>query len=519
MIISINKSNAEILKARLTCIKERAESLLPYIEGVKETLGECCESTCIAIFILSGELQGTYFVKYSGSFNGFPEYAGDGMDIKVVEENFRYYYEIRVGSTVVGRSAESLGFGITPITVSLWTGGIVANERININFCYGGEVPDPPEPPVNPCEWPTVIYLTSECEAYLFTSLQMTKVFFNRQGYFSWAYYNATNDLLLAYNSDEGRFELLLLSENLLIASSAVVDLEDVCDIPETFQFQVEECEDLNVDSSFCPAVTDLDAIAWIEDVEAADEEDLECQVKIAMEQLVLELKAANEWDNLDYLRVFAGPKTKEGAGVFAKGSGPNGYLDIVDSDYNRKKGITGDGLSKRINNPYFIGADTNNRQHNHQYWAYLSEINTLPDRSFNRIISIDSSAIQRSTQIYFENPTAGNPNNFVSISWSGSIDRTPTTIDETIRFVGLSRSSQASYSVRFKGVTQTIIRNATNTITSSTGTNSTFFGLNGNRSASTIFAQGGGAAWVGDGSAIETAIKNYLDTLALILP
>lgn len=525
MIININKSNSEILSARLNCIKEKAELLLPYVEELKQKLADCCESTCLAIFVLSGEYMNFYYVTYAGSFNGFPEFAGQGMTIKIEEENFRYYYVIRVNGNFVSRSLDPLSFGQTPNTVNVWGNQLIANQQININFCYGGEVPEPPTPPVNPCEWDAQIFISSDCVDFNFQNLQLNITILNAPGYFQWAYVGSLPELniVLAYNIQEERFDLLNSATLEVIGFSERLEFEDICNIPDSFTIQIEECE-ATLDSA-CADIEDPDAMDWIERVELRDDEELECPIKRAMEDLVLELKAANEWDSLDYLLVYGGARTLDGAMSYVKtpsGAAPT-YTDFDSSQYNRRTGVKGNGINSTITNkPYIIS--NQDRQWDNQLWCYLTE----PDLEGagngtnyfrSEILRIDTGISGRGLRIALRSnaPLISLPNHYEVLSWGFTRFYPGATNDS--RFVGICRKGDTTkFELRANGSTVEILADTVSKSITGTGRSQTFYD-NNLRAASRIFAEGAGSSWQGNGSAIETAIKNYLDKLAVILP
>jgi hypothetical protein len=92
----------------------------------------------------------------------------------------------------------------------------------------------------------------------------------------------------------------------------------------------------------------DLDSISWFTAVAAADDEELNNELKQAVDAFVVGTKADGTWDKIESLGFLAGPKTLAGALVPVKGTAPTnvGFRENIDSDYEN---VT---LLMRMNGP-----------------------------------------------------------------------------------------------------------------------------------------------------------------------
>ena len=129
----------------------------------------------------------------------------------------------------------------------------------------------------------------------------------------------------------------------------------------------------LNIVSSF-NGVSDPDAAAYIEAVEAADGELLEFAVGKAINDFVLGCKADGIWNAIKASCILAGARTLNGALVPLAGTAPTNY-NFVAGDYNRKTGLVGDGSTKYLDSNRNNNADPRNSRH---LSVYATSVNTL---------------------------------------------------------------------------------------------------------------------------------------------
>ena len=107
----------------------------------------------------------------------------------------------------------------------------------------------------------------------------------------------------------------------------------------------------LNIVSSF-NGVSDPDAAAYIEAVEAADGELLEFAVGKAINDFVLGCKSDGIWDAIKASCILAGARTLNGALVPLAGAAPTNY-NFVAGDYDRKTGLKGNSSNKYLDSNY----------------------------------------------------------------------------------------------------------------------------------------------------------------------
>jgi hypothetical protein len=91
--------------------------------------------------------------------------------------------------------------------------------------------------------------------------------------------------------------------------------------------------------------MTDADAIAYVNAVEAADGQLLEFAVGKAINDFVVGCKLDNTWSAIKASCILAGARTLTGALVPLVGTAPTNVGGLfVSGDYNRKTGLVGDG-------------------------------------------------------------------------------------------------------------------------------------------------------------------------------
>jgi hypothetical protein len=186
----------------------------------------------------------------------------------------------------------------------------------------------------------------------------------------------------------------------------------------------------------------DPDAAAYITAVEAADTTagqsgGLEERTKIAIDNFVLGCKADGIWTAIKASCILAGARTLEGALVPLVGTAPTNAGPFVAGDYNRKTGLVGDGSTKYLNSNRNNNADPQNSQH------LACSVTTQGTASLGMFIGGGNSYLYR--------------NNALSILLGLSRMSSPefngggnSSVDNN--FIGITRSSGASYSYRTKG-------------------------------------------------------------------
>jgi hypothetical protein len=109
--------------------------------------------------------------------------------------------------------------------------------------------------------------------------------------------------------------------------------------------------------------MTDADAIAYVNAVEAADGQLLEFGVGKAINDFVVGCKLDNTWSAIKASCILAGARTLAGALIPLVGAAPTNF-NFVSGDYNRKTGLVGNGSSKYLNSNRNNNADPQNSKH-----------------------------------------------------------------------------------------------------------------------------------------------------------
>jgi len=119
----------------------------------------------------------------------------------------------------------------------------------------------------------------------------------------------------------------------------------------------------------------DSDALRWITAVEVADGSPIEEGCKLAMNQLIIDLKGASIYNKLDSLVIKMAARTLAGALIDVKNPTSswtnNGF---VSGDYNRTTGLIGNGSSK------YLSSGINNNtlaQDDFAIFTYVTAVNT----------------------------------------------------------------------------------------------------------------------------------------------
>jgi hypothetical protein len=197
----------------------------------------------------------------------------------------------------------------------------------------------------------------------------------------------------------------------------------------------------------------DVDASAYIEAVEAADEiaspgiGALETGVRYAINNFVIGCKQDGIWDAIKASCILAGARTLDGALVPLVGAAPTNVGPFVSDDYNRETGLVGDGSSKNLDTKRDNNADPQNSFHLSVYASTVASSGYL----IGDIYTTGWNAIARSgANLLFAARTGASPIYAVT-SASG--------------FLGASRSASANFASRISGATTTTAQ-ASQTIT-----------------------------------------------------
>jgi hypothetical protein len=174
--------------------------------------------------------------------------------------------------------------------------------------------------------------------------------------------------------------------------------------------------------------MTDADAIAYVNAVEAADGQLLEFGVGKAINDFVVGCKLDNTWNAIKASCILAGARTLTGALVPLVGTAPTNVGGLfVSGDYNRKTGLVGDGSTKYLNSGRLSDADPQDNCHLTSFAATVGNAGTGyigGSANFGKRINSDSVRLNSGTTSFSITPAASS-------------------------LVGVSRSSGASYLVR----------------------------------------------------------------------
>jgi hypothetical protein len=196
----------------------------------------------------------------------------------------------------------------------------------------------------------------------------------------------------------------------------------------------------------------DNDAWEYIARVETADGQILEQSVRNAITNFVLGCKADGIWDAIKASCILAGARTRLGALTPLVGTAPTSF-NFVDGDYNRKTGLVGDGSTKYLDSNRNNNADPQNSKHLSVF------VSTSATRDSNRgligagITGTGSSGI---VSAFSNNRLVFRVNSQITT------DGGETSVPETApSFVGCSRSTSSSGSIRFNQTTAAFSNNS----------------------------------------------------------
>jgi hypothetical protein len=172
--------------------------------------------------------------------------------------------------------------------------------------------------------------------------------------------------------------------------------------------------------------MTDADAIAYVNAVEAADGQLLEFGVGKAINDFVVGCKLDGTWSAIKASCILAGARTLSGALVPLAGTAPTNF-NFVSGDYNRKTGLVGDASTKYLSSGRLSDADPQDNCHLTVFAATAGSAATGyigGSTNFGKRINSDSVRLNSGGTSFSITPAAPS-------------------------LVGVSRSSGASYLVR----------------------------------------------------------------------
>jgi hypothetical protein len=123
--------------------------------------------------------------------------------------------------------------------------------------------------------------------------------------------------------------------------------------------------------------MTDTDAIAYVNAVEAADGQLLEFGVGKAINDFVVGCKLDGTWSAIKASCILSGARTLAGALIPLAGTAPTNVGGLfVSGDYNRKTGLKADGTTKYLNSNRGHLADPRDNSH---FSVFCSQNDTRP--------------------------------------------------------------------------------------------------------------------------------------------
>jgi hypothetical protein len=191
--------------------------------------------------------------------------------------------------------------------------------------------------------------------------------------------------------------------------------------------------------------VTDPDALAYLAEVERADGQALESDVRDAVIAFVAGCKADGIWSAIKASCILAGARTLAGALVPLVGAAPTNVGGLfVSGDYNRKTGLVGNGSTKYLNSNRF---NTDSSQNSLHAAVYATTIGTGSGRTYigTSFDSVSDIGIGTSA-------TAGRLG-----TKCNTASETATDSVNAQGLIGVSRSVSASYVLRANATNATI--------------------------------------------------------------
>lgn len=179
------------------------------------------------------------------------------------------------------------------------------------------------------------------------------------------------------------------------------------------------------------PVSLDSDALTYINNVEAADGQELESSVRQAISDFVVGCKSDGIWNSLVSCCILAGARTLNGALIPLVGTAPSN-VNFVDGDYSRT-GLTG-GTSKYLNSN-IVDSSLPQDDFHMAIWQQQA----LPSGTRSSI------GVQRAVPYYTSSIIHSGNNTFPRARASGS---TITTLVQgaSVGLFGVSRNNSASY-------------------------------------------------------------------------
>ena len=187
-------------------------------------------------------------------------------------------------------------------------------------------------------------------------------------------------------------------------------------------------------------AVSDPDAMAYLQAVEVADNQALEQGVQQAVNQFVIGCKADGIWTAIKASCILAGARTLSGALVPLVGTAPT---NVGLTSYNRKNGIKGGGSGTHLNTNRNNTAEPQNNRHVSYYTTSVTTAGAYR-------IMIGHAYTPNGWTLMGE--ASGLSNN--SQLEGFSVDSTRIVYNQSPGFAGITRNNSGLFSLRANGVT-----------------------------------------------------------------
>ena len=247
-------------------------------------------------------------------------------------------------------------------------------------------------------------------------------------------------------------------------------------------------------------AITDPDALIYIDKVEKADGQNLEYDVAKAINDFVVNCKADGIWSAIKACCILAGARTLDGALVPLVGSAPTNF-NFVSGDYDRETGLVGDGSTKYLDSNRNNNADPQDSKHISVYAS------TTATNSPGAAVSyLGASSVSGSSHL------SRLGTGFLGSRLNSDTGFSSTVQTPTAGFIGLNRSNASTYTARNGGTVESI------TVTSASPTGGdllVFSGINISNARLAFYSIGESL----DLAALDTRVSNLITAIGAAIP
>lgn len=192
--------------------------------------------------------------------------------------------------------------------------------------------------------------------------------------------------------------------------------------------------------------VWDSEALNYITNVENADNDVLEDDIKKAINNFIKACKRDKIWGSIEASCFLCGARTLNGALIPLVGAAPTNVNFSV-SDYDRKTGLLGNGSTKYLNSNRSNSADPQISNHNAVYASSISSTN-------GSFIGSSNSNVTSTGTNWIGGPSGASLSLFTRSRSSTGVEMTRALVPGLI---GMSRINSANYFIRFGKVNEII--------------------------------------------------------------